>query len=479
MLFSEPSFLFFFLPAVLLAYYALGRFSRDVVLLAFSLIFYAWGEGGYVVVLGASIVLNWFCGFWIGKAPDSGRSRQILTAAIAGNLLLLVAFKYTNFLVDNLNTALVALGQHPLQVGRIHLPIGISFFAFQGMSYVIDVRRRTCPAQKSLLKIAMYKSFFPQLIAGPIVRYVDVKAQIEDRTVTFEDFAEGVRRFILGLGKKMIIANVVARPTDEIFALPSTQLDGALAWIAIVGYALQIYFDFSAYSDMAIGLGRMFGFRFLENFNYPYFATSMTDFWRRWHISLSTWFRDYLYIPLGGNRVPAARRYLNLLIVFTLCGLWHGASWNFCIWGLFHGVFLIAERLRVFQGLSAPLRPLRRPYVILVVLVSWVFFRADTLPSALAFLAALAGMAHPTQAIPGVSVYVNKEVVMAALLGIVGATPVFPAIARRIAASTAGVRARADFSLRTAQFVGLMAVFTYSIMLMAAGSYSPFIYFRF
>jgi alginate O-acetyltransferase complex protein AlgI len=465
MLFSEPVFVFFFLPAVLLAYFGFGAKHRDVVLLVFSLAFYAWGERAYVLVLGVSIILNWSCGIFAAPGRTRG-SRRVLVAAIVGNLLLLVGFKYTNFLVDNLNVLLALAHVRPLHViGAVHLPIGISFFAFQGMSYVVDVYRGAVPPQRSLLKIAMYKSFFPQLIAGPIVRYVDVKPQIEHRSVGLDDFAEGIRRFILGLAKKMIVANVVARPTDAIFALPSSQLNGALAWIAVVGYALQIYFDFSAYSDMAIGLGRMFGFRFLENFNYPYVATSMTEFWRRWHISLSSWFRDYLYIPLGGNRVSGVRRYANLMVVFTLCGLWHGASWNFAIWGLFHGAFLILERLSAARRLPAPVRPLRHVYVVLVVLVSWVFFRAATLPAALSFLRALTGSASPTQTVPGVRMFA---------LGIVGSTPIFPALRRRWddwgGAST---------FREAASLVGLMGVFAYSVMLMAAGSYSPFIYFRF
>jgi alginate O-acetyltransferase complex protein AlgI len=474
MLFSEPVFVFFFLPAVLLAYFGLGEKRRDVVLLAFSLGFYAWGEHAYVLVLCASILLNWLCGLGAAAGRGSARARRMMLTAIVGNLLLLVGFKYTNFLVDNLNALLVRAHVHPLGIGAVHLPIGISFFAFQGMSYVIDVYRGTVPAQRSLLKIAMYKAFFPQLIAGPIVRYVDVKPQIEHRTVDVDDFAEGVRRFILGLGKKMIVANVVARPTDAIFALPAAQLDGGLAWIGIVGYALQIYFDFSAYSDMAIGLGRMFGFRFLENFNYPYVAQSMTDFWRRWHISLSSWFRDYLYIPLGGNRVSSGRRYVNLMIVFTLCGLWHGASWNFVIWGLFHGAFLIGERFATGKGVTVAARPLRHAYVVLVVLVSWVFFRADSLAGAITFLRAMAGGAHPTQTVPGVRMFVDAEVLLAAALGIIGSTPILPALRRRLEA-----RAGLQTAGQAAGFVGLMSVFAYAVMMMAAGSYSPFIYFRF
>jgi len=476
MLFSEPSFVFFFLPAVLLAYFLVGSRARDYVLLAFSLGFYAWGERVYVLVLCVSILLNWACGLAAGRS--AGASRAPVVAAVVGNLLLLVGFKYTNFLVENFNVFLGGWGLRPLRVPRVHLPIGISFFAFQGMSYVIDVHRRACPPQRSLIKLAMYKSFFPQLIAGPIVRYVDVAPQIESRTVTLDGFTEGIRRFTLGLGKKMIIANVVARPTDLIFALPASQLSGGLAWIGIVGYALQIYFDFSAYSDMAIGLGRMFGFRFLENFDYPYVATSMTEFWRRWHISLSSWFRDYLYIPLGGNRVSSGRRMLNLLVVFLLCGLWHGASWSFVVWGLFHGVFLILERVRALQVLRAPWRIVRHAYVLLVVLVSWVFFRADDLSTALGFLRALAGGAHPTQVVPGVRMFVDAQVVGAALLGAVGSAPVFPALRRWFERVSDG-GSRAAGPLEAARLAGVLGVFIYAVSLMAAGSYSPFIYFRF
>jgi alginate O-acetyltransferase complex protein AlgI len=477
MLFSEPTFLFFFLPAVLLCYFGLPRRFQDFVLLAFSLLFYVWGERAYVLVLIGSILLNWRCGVVAGN-PDRTLARRALAAAIAGNLLLLVGFKYTNFLVENLNLLLARAVLPPLRVGHVHLPIGISFFAFQGMSYVIDVYRRTVPPQASLVKMAMYKSFFPQLIAGPIVRYVDVKPQIEERSVSIEAFASGIQRFILGLGKKMLIANIVARPTDQIFALSTGQLDGTLAWIAVVGYALQIYFDFSAYSDMAIGLGRMFGFRFLENFNYPYVATSVTDFWRRWHISLSSWFRDYLYIPLGGNRVSPARRYANLLIVFALCGLWHGASWNFVIWGLFHGGFLVVERLRgVKPGESgaAILRPIRHVYVLLVVLVGWVFFRAETLSGALAVLRAMIGLARPSSAVPGVAMFVDTQVVIAAALGIIGSAPWLPALAKRLDDS----RFAGTVPLELGRLLGLAGIFAGAVMLMAAGSYSPFIYFRF
>ena len=301
----------------------------------------------------------------------------------------------------------------PIAVPRVLLPIGISFFTFHAISYVIDVYRRDATAQKSPVHAALYLLLFPQLIAGPIIRYRDIADQLARRVVTLDDFAYGVRRFVIGLAKKVLIANVVAGPADQIFAMPPAELSTAHAWLGIVCYTLQIYFDFSGYSDMAIGLGRMFGFRFPENFRWPYIATSVTAFWRRWHISLSTWFRDYLYIPLGGNRVSPARRYRNLVTVFFLCGLWHGASWNFVIWGLWHGSFLVIER--VLHAIARQISPRRdhaiaahpeslawpiwpHVYTLVVVMIGWVFFRAETLPGAIAFLRSLAGLtaAAPT-----------------------------------------------------------------------------------
>jgi alginate O-acetyltransferase complex protein AlgI len=478
MVFSDHAFLFSFLPLVFLAYFGLGRRWHNAVLVVFSLSFYTWGEKKYVVVLLVSIVLNWA----FAKAASGGRAsrsaRIALPLAIAANLLLLGGLKYANFVVDNLNVLLAALSFPPLLLGKVHLPIGISFFCFQGMSYVIDVYRGVCPPQQSLLNFAMYKSFFPQLIAGPIVRYADVKQSIEERTVTADDFAAGIRRFVLGLGKKMVIADVVARPVDAIFALPVGQLTPGLAWLAVIGYAIQIYFDFSAYSDMAIGLGRMFGFRFLENFNYPYIAGSMTDFWRRWHISLSTWFRDYVYIPLGGNRARSYRVYLNLLIVFLLCGLWHGASWNFLVWGLFHGAFLMLERAGVIQPERFRFKPLRHVYVLGVVLVGWVFFRIDTAASACSFLNVMAGRSNAGPVVPDIRLYVDLEVLLGLALGIIGSMPVFPWLAARVdrlRRDSPGLEAPIELAI----VAGIAAIVLYSAMLMAAGSYSPFIYFRF
>jgi len=346
MLFSEPVFVFLFLPLLLLGYALTPRAAQNTLLLLASLLFYAWGEGFFVLVMLGSIAFNYLVGLLLEAGRGRRRLRPLaLLLGVAGNLALLIVFKYAGFLVTNLNLLLAGLKLPALPVPALHLPIGISFFTFQAMSYVIDVYRDRIPVQKHPLRIALYIALFPQLIAGPIVRYQHIARQLTRRVVTRPGLAEGIRRFILGLGKKMLLANVLAVPVDKIFAIPAHQLTTSVAWLGVVCYALQIYFDFSGYSDMAIGLGRMFGFRFLENFRYPYLARTITDFWRRWHISLSSWFRDYVYIPLGGNRRGPLRTYRNLVIVFLLCGLWHGASWTFVAWGLFHGLFLAIERL--------------------------------------------------------------------------------------------------------------------------------------
>ena len=353
MVFSSTIFLFFFLPLTLLAYFVVGPRGRNLILLAASLLFYAWGETVYLLVMLFSIAANYLFGLLIDRARERGsRGGTAFALAVATNLGLLGFFKYANFFVDNLNQVLPVLGLAPMDIGRVHLPIGISFFTFQALSYIIDLYRNETAVQRSLLNFALYKALFPQLIAGPIVRYRDVAREIEQRTVSLDDFASGVQRFIIGLGKKVLIANVMGRAADTIFATPAETLPATLAWTGSIAFMLQIYFDFSGYSDMAIGLGRMFGFHFLENFNYPYIARSVREFWRRWHISLSTWFRDYLYIPLGGNRHGPVRTGANLLLVFLLCGLWHGASWTFLIWGVYHGIFLVLERVPAVRGCS-------------------------------------------------------------------------------------------------------------------------------
>jgi len=369
------------------------------------------------------------------------------------------------------NTLFLAVGAQPVAVPRVLLPIGISFFTFHAISYVVDVYRRDATAQKSPVHAALYLLLFPQLIAGPIIRYRDLAEQLARRTVTLDDFAAGVRRFVVGLAKKILIANVVAGPADRIFAMPPDQLSAAHAWLGVACYTLQIYFDFSGYSDMAIGLGRMFGFRFPENFRWPYVAESVQDFWRRWHISLSTWFRDYLYVPLGGNRASPGRTYVNLVIVFFLCGLWHGAAWTFVVWGLFHGLFLVLERLGVARALTRVPRAVRHTYLLLVVMAGWVFFRADSLAGAAAMLAAMAGFGSAAPTPFAVGWYLTPELVLILLAGAIGSTPWTRTLAREGAGGW--------WALDYARAAAITAMFAASMMQLASRAYNPFIYFRF
>jgi alginate O-acetyltransferase complex protein AlgI len=353
-------------------------------------------------------------------------------------------------------------------VPQILLPIGISFFTFHSISYLVDVYRRDAAAQKGPVKAALYMLLFPQLIAGPIIRYREIATQLSSRVHSTGDVAVGVRRFIVGLAKKMLVANIVAVPADRIFAMPVAEVTAAHAWLAVSCYTLQIYFDFSGYSDMAIGLGRMFGFRFPENFRYPYIATSMQDFWRRWHITLSAWFRDYLYVPLGGSRVGTRRLYANLLTVFFLCGLWHGASWTFVVWGLLHGFFLIAERMGLGAVIGKLPHPLRHAYVLAVVMVAWVFFRADSFGHAVSMLGAMAGLSPAAPTVFSAGWYLTPELLLAFAAGVVGSAPIVPALAR--------LRAQ---PLPAVAHAALLVLLAASVMLIAARTYNPFIYFRF
>ena len=482
MLFTEPAFLFLFLPLLLAVYVATPRRLRNLVLLGASLYFYAAGEPRYVVVMLGSILLNYAAGLAIGAVRRERARSVVLAAGVTANLLLLGAFKYAGFAVANLNVLLDAVGAARLPVPDVALPIGISFFTFQAMSYIVDVYRRETPPQRNLLRLALYVALFPQLIAGPILRYAAVASQLVHRRITARGFAEGIRRFIVGLGKKMILANGVAGTVDTIFATPAAQLAPAVAWLGIVCYALQIYFDFSGYSDMAIGLGRMFGFTFPENFRHPYVARSIGEFWRRWHITLSSWFRDYLYIPLGGNRVSRPRVFANLLLVFLLCGLWHGASWAFVVWGLFHGAFLGLERFGLAAWLQQAGRPVQHAYVLLVVLVAWVFFRAEDLGYAVAYLSAMLGAAGEGPAL-GVTALVDRRLLLVMAAGVVGSAPVLPwavhAWTRRVEAASAHGALWPAVAGRATGALLLGVVLLMSVMLSAAGTYSPFIYFRF
>lgn len=484
MVFSSPLFLFLFLPVVLAVYHLLpGLRLRNQWLLMVSLLFYAWGEPGFIALLLASTLINFGLGRWLEQAPTPAARRMVVSLAVTVNVGFLAAFKYAVLAVTTLNALLRIPGWPTLNVPAIALPIGISFFTFHALSYIIDVYRRKWPAARDPREVALYIFFFPQLVAGPILRWNAIAPQLANRTVTRASFAEGVRRFVGGLGKKMIVANALALPTDQIFGLPTEQLSTPVAWLGAVGYTLQIYFDFSGYSDMAVGLGRMFGFTFMENFDFPYTAQSVRDFWRRWHISLSSWFRDYVYIPLGGNRVSAARNQLNLVTVFFLCGLWHGARWTFVAWGLYHGCFLVLERTKWGDWISRVPRPVRHLYALLVVVFGWVLFRADTFTVATHFFAAMFGCNQVTQAQP-INRYLGNEVRWALGLGMAFSLPLWGSIratAGRIGERIPHPSVRAvcvglGELVEVGLTVGLLLI---SAAWLAGGTYNPFIYFRF
>jgi alginate O-acetyltransferase complex protein AlgI len=483
LVFSSLVFLFLFLPLVLTVYLVLPVRGRNFFLLVASLFFYSWGEGFFVAAMLGSILYNYLIGLLIDRSLSDYSRRLWLALGVAGNLALLGFYKYSNFIAENLNDLRAHAGMAPFEWTAIPLPIGISFFTFQAMSYVIDVFRRESAVQKNPFNLALYIALFPQLIAGPIVRYHDIARQLVSRSVRVPLFVEGIRRFILGLGKKVIIANTVGRTADEIFGLSSGDLTCSLAWLGIACYTLQIYFDFSGYSDMAIGLGKMFGFRFVENFRYPYISQSIREFWRRWHISLSTWFRDYLYIPLGGNRYSSLRTGFNLLLVFFLCGLWHGASWTFVIWGLFHGFFLALERGFLERLLLKLPSVLRHGYTLLVVMVGWVFFRAETFEQALAYLGTMAGVHAGDPVQHPFALYMNRELLLVLLLGALGSTPIFPWAGKLVRSSLGFYPGNPLPRKRALAWVGdgilMFSVLLYSAMLLASQTHNPFLYFRF
>ena len=373
MVFSSLVFLYIFLPAVLLLYYIIPRKGKNFVLLLFSLFFYAWGEPVYVLGILASVIINYF----FGRALEKHHSKALLTVNIVLNLGYLAVFKYTGFALGTLNK-LFGLDMEVLQIA---LPIGISFYTFQALSYTIDVYRKNVPAGKNIIDFGAYITMFPQLIAGPIVRYKTVERELRTRKETLADFTQGIVRFASGLGKKVIIANSVGQIWDAIRNGSQGDLTTATVWLGMICFTLQIYFDFSGYSDMAIGLGRMFGFHFDENFNYPYISRSITEFWRRWHISLSTWFKEYVYIPLGGNRKGLARQLRNIFVVWLLTGLWHGAAWSFVLWGLYYGILLIFEKVVFHKALEKIPKVFGHIYTMIIVVIGWgIFGFADVLP---------------------------------------------------------------------------------------------------
>jgi alginate O-acetyltransferase complex protein AlgI len=474
--FASPIFLFAFLPLMLAAYYAAPRAARNATLLAGSIVFYLWGEGLGLLLVVASVLANWSLGLAIGATEGLARKRW-LTIAVVVNLTTLAVFKYANFASANLDAIAKALGLAGVFATHISLPLGISFFTFHAISYVVDVYKRNARAERRLADFALYILLFPQLIAGPIIRWRDIATQFGQRTHRTADVAYGIRRFVLGLGKKVLIANTLGQVADRIFALPASELTTPLAWLGLVAYTLQIYFDFSGYSDMAIGLMRMFGFRILENFNLPYIAQSVREFWRRWHISLSNWFRDYLYLPLGGNRRGSARAWGNLVVVFLLCGLWHGASWPFVVWGTWHGIFLVAERAGLDRVL-ARIGRLRHVYTLAAIMGGWVLFRCETLAQAGNYFAALAGWSAGDPVHQPLLPFLDPLVATTLAAGLIGATALPRWIRAQRDTIASGSRGRGALAL-CADVGWLVAVGIGATAWMAAGTYNPFIYFRF
>lgn len=471
MVFSSVIFLFLFLPAVLLIHFLLPARFRNLFLLVSSLLFYAWGEVKFTAVIAASICINYGFGLFIRAAPDQRASLLRCGVGVAANLALLVWFKYANFVVENINAVRGVFGHGPLDWEKIHLPLGISFFVFQGISYVVDVHRRIVDPQRSFVDYAMYKALFPQLIAGPIVRYVDVAKQIASRRLSTAQFAAGIRTFIVGLGKKVLIANAMASGCDAIFALPAAELNGPVAWLGVFFFFMQIAFDFGGYSDMAVGLGRMLGFEFVQNFKHPYISKTLSEFWQRWHISLSTWFRDYLFNPLGGYRCSRARAYANLMTVFILCGLWHGASWNFLFFGLYQGLILLAERILDLRRWKFFKSPAGHLYFLWVISLTMLLFRADDLAQTGVFVRAMYGFAAAAPGMHLVGEFIDRQMLVVILAGILAATPVAPWLGERLRS-----RPAVRDTLCTA---GLALVFIACAMKLAAGTHNPFIYFRF
>ena len=483
MVFSSSIFLFGFLPIVLAAYYLSPRIIKNITLLLCSLLFYAWGEIFYLGVMIISIISNYIIGLLISSCHNKpnyqSSSRLYLLLGIIINLGLLTFFKYTNFITSNVNTLAPIFSLNSIEIETIHLPLGISFFTFQALSYIVDVYRKEVSAQKNLFDLALYISLFPQLIAGPIVRYHDIDSQINHRSHSLELFASGLQRFIYGLAKKMLIANTLGKVVDSVFNFSGQELTLILAWIGILAYTLQIYFDFSGYSDMAIGLGRMFGFQFNENFNYPYIATSVREFWRRWHISLSTWFKDYVYIPLGGSRVSTLKVYRNLFVVFILTGIWHGASWNFLIWGLFHGIFLASEHYGLSKILTKASKPLQHLYLLLVIIIGWVFFRIESLPQALQYIHAMFNIFNYQTDSYYLAQIFSYEVTYAFIIGLILSTPIYRLVSNHLALITKKQSLEIKILFDTPRIILLSSLLFLSIAKITSSTYNPFIYFRF
>lgn len=466
MLFSSTAFLIVFLPLLFTVYFLCPkRFLslRNAVLLVFSVVFYSFGGVKYTFLLVLSAMLNYTGGLLVTYLHRKTVRKLAFIAAVLGNLALLGFFKYSAFAVTTVN----GLG-FSFPVPEIVLPLGISFYTFQGMSYLMDVHTGRCAVQKNPLLLLLYIILFPQLVAGPIVNYADIEQELTCRTHSLAGFSDGVTRFMVGFGKKMILSGAMGEATDEVFKIPLAELPASAAWVGAFAYFFQIYFDFGGYSDMAIGLGHIFGFHFHENFNYPYIASSVTDFWRRWHISLSTWFRDYVYIPLGGNRCGKLKQIRNLLAVWFLTGLWHGANWTFIAWGLYYAAFLILEKFVLKHLFEKLPKPVRHGYTLLVVLVGWVFFRSASLADAAGYLGAMFGFSDAVSV--GQAEYFLRQYAAEFVLCAAASFPVIPWLRKKFEGSTV------MYSLGKA---GAWGIFAISYVKLVTGSFNPFIYFHF
>lgn len=474
MIFSSVLFICLFLPIVIIGYFLTPEKYRNFFLLISSILFYAWGEPKTIFVMLSAIIVNYYTGIAIEK----GYRKTGLLISIIVSLGVLIIFKYANFTYTSIIELLKFLNfdQSWYVLPQIALPIGISFYTFQTLSYNIDIYRNEIKPSYSLINFATYVSFFPQLVAGPIVRYKDVEEQLIKRSTNVDDVASGIERFILGLAKKVIIANNCAYIADSIFRIDTQYVSSSVAWLGILFYTLQIYFDFSGYSDMAIGLARVFGFKFLENFNYPYISRSIKEFWRRWHISLSSWFRDYLYIPLGGNRKGNLRTYINLFIVFFITGLWHGASWNFIIWGLWHGLFLVIERIGFDKILNRVPRFFQHLYTLLIVSIGWVLFRADSLEQAIRYLKNMFSLFtnKGDNIVFKFNDYIDANNILTLLLAMVFIFPIFPYFREKLESI---IRKKAI--IEYGYYTMLLLFLIFLIATQTIATYNPFIYFKF
>ncbi len=465
MVFSSISFLYYFLPCVLVIYFVTPTKYKNVILLLSSLLFYFYGEPVYILVMILSILSAYIHGILMNKYKS--KKKIFLTTSVIISLSTLILFKYSDFLISNINN----IFNSKLALLNLALPIGISFYTFQILSYLIDVYNEKVPAQKNFIKLATYISLFPQLVAGPIVRYIDIEKELNSRTHNFEKFSIGVERFVIGLSKKVLIANNLGK-LCEIF-LQSNEKSIAFYWIYAIAFCLQIYFDFSAYSDMAIGLGKMFGFNFLENFNYPYISKSITEFWRRWHISLGTWFKDYVYIPLGGNRVGKLKLIRNILVVWMLTGLWHGANWTFITWGILFGVLLIIEKTFLLKLLDKLPKILQHIYVLFIVMISFIIFNANDITQALTDITGLFGM-NGEEFINKFTIYYLKSYFVILVIAIIGATPCFKNIIKILKQNN---KLEKLINLCEPMFAIMLLLFVTSYLV--DNSYNPFLYFRF